>query len=686
MTDTRAAAESWSRRWARRGLWATGVAAAGLFLAGALAREDRRGERTLAALSGLVDGATAAGRAVVGMVADHRLGLGAAILVVAAAAGALAVRRRSLESPFVLAAALSILAVAVLLLAGGHPGWAGLAAAAAAAGLARALPSERFGGEPALPWVALPVGAGVLLRFWALAEIPSGYSQHAVVHHMTVTLPLYEKLGAAWAAGNVAEWLRTASDTVLNEQFGFDGLVSAFGFHFFGVGLTPSRLTCALLGTLTILVAWRVGALAGGRRLALIFASLLALSPWHVSISRYGDAEHVLSPLQFLLVLAFYLDARTSGSVLSVIGGGAFLATGWLVYASNQVTPLVVFLLVVVSALLEAGRFRREAWKWAAGAAAFVLASWAPLAAFARNGSFLPNLRTGYLSEGPVLWDAGKRLAFLGGIARELFVQGTDPWFARPGGSLGLLETVLLVPGLLLSFASFRRGAYREASRIVLVSLPLTLLPGLFAPDVGFRRLFLFAVIVLFLAAVVLTRIVDGLVRSGLPAPALKSAAAGAAALLFVLATHLYFEKVSSESEENSRLQKSVAASIRRSLGEAHAVIALFPGQSPDEYEAAIRLSAYEDLKRFRAAGIEPQALWSFWSCSAPGTVPAFPSDGKRRCLLVPQELVTEPDRCGGLRIAEQISGWLPGASEEMTRGRRGDPLFTTWCSGAAPP
>lgn len=686
MRDARTAAGSRSRRWARRGLWAAGVTAAGLALAEVLAWEDRRGERTLAPLSGLVDGAMAVGRVVSEAALDHRLLLGAVAILAAGAVCAVAVRRRSLQILSVPGVLLALFVFAVLLLSGGHPGWAGLVAAAAGVGLAKALPSERFGGNPALPWVVLPVGAGAVLRFFALAEIPAGYSQHAVVHHVSITLPLYERLGAARAAGDVAGWLRAASETVLNDQFGFDALVSSLGFHLFGVGLTPSRLTCALLGTLTILVAWWVGSLAGGRRLGLIFAFLLALSPWHISISRYGDAEHVLSPLQLLLVLAFYLEARTTGSVVSMIGGGAILASGWLIYASNQVTPLIVFLLVVVSALLEPERFRRDAGKWALGAAVFALLSWAPLAAFARQGSFLPNLRTGYGAEGPALWDAGKRMALLGGIARELFVQGTDPWFSRPGGSLGLVPAVLLVPGLLLCATSLRRGAYREASRIVLVSLPLTLLPGLFAPDVSFRRLFLLAVIVLFLAAVVLTRIVDGLVRRGLPAPVLRGAGAGVAALLFVLTTHLYFQNVHAEAEENSRLQEAVAARVRHSLGEVYVVIALFPGQSPDEYEAFIRLAAYEDLKRLRAAGLEPPALWGFWSCTAPGTGPSFPADNRRHCLLVPQELVTESVRCGGLRVAEQIPGWLPGAIGEMTRGRRGDALFTTWCTDAAPP
>jgi hypothetical protein len=180
-------------------------------------------------------------------------------------------------------------------------------------------------------------------------------------------------------------------------------------------------------------------------------------------------------------------------------------------------------------------------------------------------------------------------------------------------------------------------------------------------------------------------RLVDGLVRSGLPAPALRSAGAGAAVLLFVLSTHVYFQKVRAEAEEGSRLQEAVAARVRRSLGDADVIIALFPGQSPDEYEAFIKLAAYGDLEKLRATGLELPALWGFWSCTASGTVPSFPADNRWHCLLVPQELVAEPGRCGGLRIVEQIPGWLPGTSEEMTKGRRGDALFTTWCTAASP-
>jgi hypothetical protein len=366
--------------------------------------------------------------------------------------------------------------------------------------------------------------------------------------------------------------------------------------------------------------------------------------------------------------------------------GAAFLATGWLVYASNQVTPLVLFVLVVVSAALERDRFRREAWKWGAAAALFVLLSWAPVAAFLKEGHLLPNLRMGYQSERSMLWNAEKRITILAGIGRELFVDGSDPWFNQRGGSLGLLEAALLVPGLLLALASLRRGPYRDASRIVVVALPLTLLPGLFAPDVSFRRLFLLATVVLFLAALVLSRIVDGLLQSGIPRGALRAAGAVSAALFFVLSAHVYFRRVHVESEENSRLQEGVASRVRRTLGEADVVITLFPNQQPDEYNAFIRFAAYEDIRKLREAGLESRARWGFWSCSDAGASPSFPDDAKVRCLVVPQELVADPERCSGIRIPDRVREWLPGATMEATASRRGDLLFTTWCTPAPSP
>ncbi|MGE5344360.1 MAG: hypothetical protein ACM3JH_00250, partial [Acidithiobacillales bacterium] len=126
MREARAGEGSWWGRWVRRGAWAAGLAGAGLGLAAALAREDRRGERTLAPLAGLMEAATGAGRLIADFAHRHGLLLGAAALLAAAAACAVFGRTRSLKARCVLSAALGLLFVAVLLLSAGHAGWAGL--------------------------------------------------------------------------------------------------------------------------------------------------------------------------------------------------------------------------------------------------------------------------------------------------------------------------------------------------------------------------------------------------------------------------------------------------------------------------------------------------------------------------------------------------------------------------------
>jgi len=676
----------------RQALWTAGLSALGLGVAALALREDRLGTRTLSPLAPFVDGAVAAGGAIAEWAGGHRLAVGAtaaALALLAALAGVLRGRTAAARPRALLAGALALVFATLLLLWSGQLLLAGLAAVASGVALLVSLPAERHGGDPGPGWIALPLAAGAILRFFTLAEVPGSYSQHSAVHHLFITIPLKERLAAAWAAGDVAAWWHAVSANLLSEQFGADALVSAAGFSLFGVGLTPSRLTCALLGTLTIAVAWRVGSLAGGRRTGLIFALLLALSPWHVSISRYGDAEHVLSPLQLLLVLLLFLEARATGSLVSMALGGALLATAWLVYASNQVTPLVFLLAVLLGALLETGPFRKEAWKWGVAAAVFVLLSAAPVAAFVRDGHLLPNLRMGYESERPALWDSGKRLRILEGIGRELFVDGSDPWFNEHGGSFGLLEASLLVPGLLLAFASLRRGPFRDVSRFVVVAIPVTILPGLFAPDVSFRRLFLLATVVLLLAAVVLSRIVDGLFASGVPPGAIRLAGAAAGALLFVLSAHVYFDRVHVESEENSRLQTGVASLVRRTLGETGAVVVLFPGQRREEYDDFIRFAAYEELRRIREGrtGDEDRPLWGYWSCSNDAEKsPVFPDGVKTRCLVVPSELVADPGRCSGVRLEERAAEWLPGAVRETTLTRRREPLFFSWCAPAPAP
>jgi hypothetical protein len=90
------------------------------------------------------------------------------------------------------------------------------------------------------------------------------------------------------------------------------------------LGISPfsSRLPGALLGTLTVgLLHWVVRPLWGVRA-GMWSAALLAVSPWHIHLSRLAFE---ISICPFLLTLAVFLFER---GVLSSSGEGAFISTG----------------------------------------------------------------------------------------------------------------------------------------------------------------------------------------------------------------------------------------------------------------------------------------------------------------------------------------------------------------------
>ncbi len=126
------------------------------------------------------------------------------------------------------------------------------------------------------------------------------------------------------------------------------------------------RLPSAVVGTLTVPLLWWLGRELGGkgkRVLGLLAALILAILPWHVTMSRVG-IEPVLTP--FFAVLAF-------AALLRGMDGGrgrrryAFFALGGLAlggslytYKAGYFTPLLAVLFVVYAILVERGFWRRH--------------------------------------------------------------------------------------------------------------------------------------------------------------------------------------------------------------------------------------------------------------------------------------------------------------------------------------
>lgn len=106
-----------------------------------------------------------------------------------------------------------------------------------------------------------------------------------------------------------------------------------------GPGWLAIRLPSVLVGTATIAAAYLLGREAGGRRVGLLAAILLATSYWHLSLSRMGFRA-VWVPLVGALALALWLRGLRTGRVAPLAGAGLALGVGLYTYLAARLLPL----------------------------------------------------------------------------------------------------------------------------------------------------------------------------------------------------------------------------------------------------------------------------------------------------------------------------------------------------------
>ncbi|MGX8774388.1 MAG: glycosyltransferase family 39 protein, partial [Bacillota bacterium] len=108
----------------------------------------------------------------------------------------------------------------------------------------------------------------------------------------------------------------------------------------FGVKTWVIRLPQLLLGLAALPAAFSVGRRFGGRRGGLCALAVLALSPWHVMLSRWA-LESNMAPNLLLLGLCFFLKGLEDGRFLPV----SALFYGLALYAYSAVWPVMPGLL-----------------------------------------------------------------------------------------------------------------------------------------------------------------------------------------------------------------------------------------------------------------------------------------------------------------------------------------------------
>ena len=138
-------------------------------------------------------------------------------------------------------------------------------------------------------------------------------------------------------------------------------LIALYG-RLFGLGFFAIKFTTAILGVATIPALYVLARELYGRRVAAAAAALLALSRWHVTLSRTGYRA-ILVPLFLAVLMLLLVRALRRASGPGFVTAGLVLWLGMYTYNSFLVVPLTLGLVLVLEmALSGSGWLRRYSW------------------------------------------------------------------------------------------------------------------------------------------------------------------------------------------------------------------------------------------------------------------------------------------------------------------------------------
>lgn len=333
-----------------------------------------------------------------------------------------------------------------------------------------------------LAWIllALVTLAGAFLRLWRLGHAPPGLEQDEALGAWMSWCLLHtgrDMSGQPWPifyAHGIGDSPPTLS------------FYLTIPFQWLG-GMSPvtTRLPGALAGALCVpVLAWVADRLHGART-ALIAAALLAFSPWHLFVSRFGVGASEC-PLEALLPVALLLwsGLLTGGPVRPAGAALAGIVAGVACYGFQVMRiyyPILFVLLAWAAWPRGAGRERDPgAGRAIVAFAAMFLVLFLPLAWL-----HLTNPIIGRRGEMTRLWEAGTPLLARVGLVLGRYVehfspvflfQRADPmvFFAPQGqGELHLYEAPLLLAGIGLALARVRSSRSARIMLALLLAYPV---------------------------------------------------------------------------------------------------------------------------------------------------------------------------------------------------------------------
>jgi 4-amino-4-deoxy-L-arabinose transferase-like glycosyltransferase len=184
---------------------------------------------------------------------------------------------------------------------------------------------------------------GVLLRLTFLSSIPNGFfCDEAVRGYDAYSILLTGR-------DQYGEFLPLFTRSLDDYPESFYVFLAVPSVAFFGLNEFAARLPAGLIGLLTIPVLYFLTKEFFGRRVALIAALLLAISPWHLQFSRSAMSSYTLMPLFFCLGLLFFMKAVSRGKRFFLYLSSLIFSISLYTYYSARIfVPIFVFGMCVI--------------------------------------------------------------------------------------------------------------------------------------------------------------------------------------------------------------------------------------------------------------------------------------------------------------------------------------------------
>lgn len=162
--------------------------------------------------------------------------------------------------------------------------------------------------------VPLILIVAAILRLWSLSSVPPGLNVDEAANGWNafcLARTLHDQHGVFLPILDSAGYGQGLSTLLLYVMAPFVGVLGPTPFAI--------RLPGVIAGVITVWLVHRIGLQLFDRRVGLAAAAMLAVSPWHLQLSRWG---HMATLFPLLVALVIWLMLRTSSSRASVEESG----------------------------------------------------------------------------------------------------------------------------------------------------------------------------------------------------------------------------------------------------------------------------------------------------------------------------------------------------------------------------